>query len=135
MWNFLEYEIFQHPNETISLKKENDQHIDYTVDILSIRPKSKLVSTTESISIKNGTLQTVYKVKEENYQTEHKELESLNKDITFKLGLTKKEEEERSKVILPYVHEGKKLNELIKEDLEEYYEDYEADDPDDDLDL
>eukprot|EP01080_Neovahlkampfia_damariscottae_P008099 gene8099-12560_t len=129
-------ETLKHPAKAwIKIQKENDPHIDYTVDILSIRQKSKLISTSESFSIKSGSLQTVYKVKEENYQTENKEIENLNNDLTFKLGLSQKEEEERSKVILPYVHEGKKLNELIKEDLEEYYEDYEADDPDDDLDL
>jgi hypothetical protein len=131
-----ETEILKHQARSwIHVRKENDSKIDYTIDILSIRLKSKLISTSESFSIKSGTLQTVYHIKEENYKSENKEIENLNSDLTFKLGLTKKEEAERSKVVLPYVKEAKQLDEMIKDDLDEYYEDYEVDDPDDDLDL
>jgi hypothetical protein len=131
-----EIEILKHQSRSwIHVRKENDPKIDYTVDILSIRLKSKLISTSESFSIKSGTLQTVYHIKEDNYKSENKEIENLNSDLTFKLGLTQKEEAERSKVVLPYVKEAKQLDEMIKDDLDEYYEDYEVDDPDDDLDL
>lgn len=128
-------------------KEEKDQSVNWC-KVLHKRKTGKVIKKFESFAINDKHVLTEYEEKDWNGSSSKAVSESVNevdptKNLTFSLTLTDNERQARSKLKLPYMHHEEERSEVTVNPVGEgkvFYQpdeadDFDEDDPDEDLNI